>query len=84
MATVQTTTPRVPRPPIRPTTCAAATPVTLDGETLPAILWAAKRGLKWQTVKMRRMRGDNWEKALEAELRRNMWMEQWIQARGCA
>lgn len=37
----------LPLPPRRETTCAGATLVTLDGETLPAMAWAARRGLKW-------------------------------------
>lgn len=76
------TTVRVPRLAHRPTTCAGATLVTINGQTYPAIEWAARRGLKWQTVKMRRMRGDNWVQALEPELRRSSWMGSWIMKRG--
>lgn len=68
---------RIPRSPIRSTVCAGATLVTLNGITLPAVEWAAKRGLKWQTVKMRRMRGDNWTDALTPELRRSSFMSGW-------
>ena len=41
------------------------------------MIWAAERGLKWQTVKMRRMRGDNWSQALEPGLRDNTYMKGW-------
>lgn len=68
---------RIPRLPIRSTICAGATPVTRDGVTLPAAEWAARLGLKWQTVKMRRMRGDNWTEALAPELRRSTFMSGW-------
>lgn len=64
----------LPRKPKRETVCAAATLVTLDGETKPALVWATERGLKWQTVKMRRMRGSNWHEALSAERRDNPYM----------
>jgi hypothetical protein len=67
----------IPRMPIRSTTCAGATLVTLDGETLPAVAWASRRGLKWQTVKMRRMRGDSWTDALAPELKRSSFMRRW-------
>lgn len=68
---------RIPRAPIRSTVCAGATLVILDGVTLPAAEWAARRGLKWQTVKMRRLRGDNWTEALAPELRRSTFMSGW-------
>lgn len=68
---------RIPRRPIRSTICAGATPVTRNGITLPAAEWAARLGLKWQTVKMRRMRGDNWTEALAPELRRTTFMSNW-------
>jgi hypothetical protein len=67
----------IPRRPHRSTICAGATPVTLDGRTMPAMEWAMRRGLKWQTVKMRRMRGDNWSEALAPELRRTTFMSGW-------
>jgi hypothetical protein len=35
------------------------------------------RGLKWQTVKMRRLRGDNWKEALDPELKRRTFMMRW-------
>ncbi|TBW11690.1 hypothetical protein E0E50_05835 [Azotobacter chroococcum subsp. isscasi] len=57
--------------------CAAEMPVTLDGRTKPASQWAAERGLKWQTVKMRRYRGARWEEALRPELYARSWMEGW-------
>ncbi len=57
--------------------CAAAMPVTLNGQTKLASQWAAERGLKWQTVKMRRMRGENWTEALTPELRRTTFMSSW-------
>lgn len=76
-ATVDTSSLVIPRMPIRSTICAGATPVTMDGLTMPAIAWAAARGLKWQTVKMRRMRGANWREALQAELRRTTFMTGW-------
>jgi len=68
---------RIPRRPIRSTVCAGATLVTLDGITLTAVEWAERRGLKWQTVKMRRLRGDNWSDALASELRRSTFMSGW-------
>lgn len=68
---------RIPRSPIRSTICAGATLVTRDGVTLPAAEWAARLGLKWQTVKMRRLRGDNWAEALTPELRRSTFMSGW-------
>ncbi len=67
----------IPRRPHRSTICAGATLVTLDGRTMPAMEWAVRRGLKWQTVKMRRMRGDNWSDALAPELRRTTFMSAW-------
>ncbi len=67
----------IPRRPIRSTTCAGATLITLDGETFPAVVWAARRGLKWQTVKMRRMRGADWHEALKPELRKTTFMSRW-------
>ncbi|EIK94024.1 hypothetical protein PMM47T1_24059 [Pseudomonas sp. M47T1] len=70
----------IPRMPIRSTICAGATPVTLDGETRPAMEWADLRGLKWQTVKMRRLRGDTWADALESGLRKSTYMDRWIGA----
>lgn len=42
---------------MRDMTCAAEMLVTLEGQAKPAIQWAAERGLKWQTVKMRCFRG---------------------------
>ncbi len=68
---------QIPRRPIRSTICAGATLVTLDGITMPAMEWAVRRGLKWQTVKMRRLRGDNWKEALAPELRRSTFMSGW-------
>lgn len=68
---------RIPRHPIRSTICAGATLITRDGVTLPAAEWAARLGLKWQTVKMRRLRGDNWSDALAPELRRSTFMSGW-------
>jgi len=63
--------------PKRETTCAAATLVTLDGITKPAFTWATERGLKWQTVKMRRLRGDNWREALQPGMKHNTYMQRW-------
>ncbi|MGV8917815.1 MAG: hypothetical protein ACOH2R_08455 [Pseudomonas sp.] len=68
---------RIPRSPIRSTICAGATLVTLGGICLPAVEWAERRGLKWQTVKMRRLRGDTWSDALAPELRRSTFMSGW-------
>lgn len=68
---------RIPRAPLRSTVCAGATLVTLKGVTLPAAEWASRLGLKWQTVKMRRLRGDNWTDALAPELRRSTFMSGW-------
>jgi hypothetical protein len=67
----------IPRMPIRSTICAAATLVTLGTETFPAMEWAARRGLKWQTVKMRRLRGADWHEALQPELKRTTFMSRW-------
>lgn len=67
----------IPRRPLRSTICAGATMVTLAGQTMPAMEWAARRGLKWQTVKMRRLRGDNWADALAPDLRRSTFMSGW-------
>lgn len=63
--------------PVR-TVCAADTPITIDGQTKPASQWAAERGIKWQTVKMRRMRGDSWRDALDPERPRGLWMQGWM------
>lgn len=63
--------------PVR-TICAVDTPITIDGQTRPAGEWAELRGLKWQTVKMRRMRGDNWRDALDPERPRGLWMQGWM------
>lgn len=63
-----------------PETCARGTPITIDGVTRTAGEWAAERGLKWQTVKMRRHRGDSWRQALSPELRRTPWMSTWTLA----
>jgi hypothetical protein len=68
---------RIPRTPKRSTICAGSTLVTIEGRTMPAMEWAAMRGLKWQTVKMRRLRGDNWMQALTPELRRSTFMSNW-------
>lgn len=63
---------------MRSMTCAAEMLVTLEGMTKPAMQWADERGLKWQTVKMRRFRGWTWSEALHPELRpRSRWMECW-------
>lgn len=67
----------LPRKPKRDTVCAGAQLVTLNGETKPALVWATERKLKWQTVKMRRLRGDNWTQALEPGLRPNSYMKGW-------
>jgi hypothetical protein len=67
----------VPRTPHRDTTCAGSTPITLDGITLPAIQWAARLELKWNTVKMRRLRGATWVEALNPELQRTTFMSRW-------
>lgn len=56
------------------TVCASTTLITLGDETLTAIQWAARRGLKWQTVRMRRYRGEGWTEALSPGLRKNRWM----------
>lgn len=76
-ATFEQTSTFIPRMPIRTTVCAGATPITRDGITLPAAEWAARLGLKWQTVKMRRMRGESWTEALTPELRRSRYMATW-------
>ena len=68
---------RVPRPPVRDTVCAGATPIARNGVTLPAAEHAARLGLKWSTVKMRRLRGDSWADALAPELRRTPFMSSW-------
>lgn len=60
------------------TTCASGTPITIDGVTRSAGEWAELRGLKWQTVKMRRMRGDSWRDALDPERPRGLWMQGWM------
>lgn len=60
----------IPRRPHRSTICAGATLVTLSNVTLPAAVWAHLRGLKWQTVKMRRHRGANWTEAMAPALSR--------------
>lgn len=49
----------------------------MDGLTMPAIACATARGLKWQTVKMRRMRGDSWTQALQPNLRKSTFMSGW-------
>ncbi len=59
------------------TICGASTLVTFDGEERSALEWATKRGLKWQTVRMRRYRGASWEEALRPGLRRTPWMAGW-------
>lgn len=56
------------------TICASTTLITIGGETHTAIEWAKKRGLKWQTVRMRRYRGEGWDAALSPRLRRTTWM----------
>lgn len=60
------------------TVCAADTPIKIDGQTRSAGEWAELRGLKWQTVKMRRMRGDTWRDALDPERPRGLWMQGWM------
>lgn len=77
LVTVENTSISLPRMPIRTTVCAGATLITLGTETMPAMLWAAARGLKWQTVKMRRLRGETWQQALEPKLRRTTFMSRW-------
>ncbi|MFA0995242.1 MULTISPECIES: hypothetical protein [Pseudomonas syringae group] len=77
LVTVGNTAISLPRMPIRTTVCAGATLITLDGEAMPAMAWAVMRGLKWQTVKMRRMRGDTWQQALEPKLRKTTFMSRW-------
>jgi len=67
---------------MRGMTCSATMLVTLNGQTKLAPEWAAERGLKWQTVKMRRFRGSTWEEALRPELRARRWMDGWNYA-GC-
>lgn len=62
--------------------CAGTTQVTLEGETLTAIEWAEKRGLKWQTVRMRRYRGAGWTEALRPGLKRSRWMRNISLGRG--
>jgi len=62
---------------MRKAVCAAKTLVTLGGKTKTAPEWAAERGLKWHTVKMRRYRGAGWEEALRPELHARSWMEGW-------
>lgn len=71
----------LPRKPRRETVCAGAQLVSLDGVTKPAMVWAAERGLKWQTVKMRRLRGDGWTEALTPGLRENTYMKGWSMGR---
>lgn len=56
------------------TVCASTTRITLGEETLTAIEWAARRDLKWQTVRMRRYRGESWTEALSPGLRKTRWM----------
>ena len=51
------------------TICACGQMVTMKGRTMTAYEWAELHGLKWQTVKMRRMRGACWEEALRPGLR---------------
>lgn len=62
---------------MRNTICANSTRVTLGEVTKTAIEWAEERGLKWQTVRMRRYRGASWEEALRPGLRRSLWMRAW-------
>ncbi len=64
------------------TTCASGTPITINGVTRSAGEWAELRGLKWQTVKMRRMRGDSWRDALDPERPRGLWMQGWMLSSG--
>ena len=78
MSQIEMTYQPLPRKPRRNTVCAAAQLVTIDGVTKPACTWAEERGLKWQTVKMRRMRGDNWTDALSPGLRpKGSYMHGW-------
>lgn len=58
---------------MRDTICAATSLVTLGGVTKSAQEWARERGVKWQTVKMRRYRGSSWGEALRAGRHRNPW-----------
>lgn len=76
-ATLETPSTFIPRMPVRSTVCAGATPITRDDITLPAAEWAARLGLKWSTVKMRRMRGFTWSEALEPRLKRTTFMSGW-------
>lgn len=64
------------------TVCAASTLITIDGETRTAAEWADHLGIKWQTVKMRRMRGDCWRDALNPARPRAGWMKSWAVSLG--
>lgn len=48
----------------------AMTLVTLDGITQTALAWAEERGLRWNTVEVRRHRGANWEEAFRPVTKR--------------
>lgn len=52
-------------------TCSAKMVVELDGVEKNVVQWALERGLKWETVRKRRYRGDNWGEALKKGLRRS-------------
>ena len=51
--------------------CSKREAVTLGVETMTAQEWAARRGIKWVTVKVRRARGFSWAEAL-GPLRRRL------------
>lgn len=59
------------------TICGAGTRLTFHGVEKTALEWAEDRGLKWQTVRMRRYRGASWGEALRPGLRRTPWMVAW-------
>lgn len=58
---------------LKNTICAATCLVTLGEDTKTAWEWAAERGVKWQTVKMRRYRGCSWHEALRSGHYRSPW-----------
>lgn len=63
---------------VKDTICAATAMVTLGGVTKTAQEWAMERGVKWQTVKMRRYRGSSWSEALRSGHYRSPWATNWV------
>ncbi|WP_297841192.1 hypothetical protein [Pseudomonas sp.] len=47
--------------------CAASMLISIGGQARPAQEWAAIHGVKWTTVKMRRYRGLDWDKAFKPQ-----------------